>query len=105
MKQEEFYNRLSDVPPVPDSIYPKIEGSIRQKRQKKQILFALAASVVIAAGIISYRSVSIPVQPAAPTVEVSDEIINELQDINDFIHGTDQDEEPELYALADSEFF
>ncbi len=105
MKQEKFYQELSEVPPVPDSIYPGIEEALRRSRQKKRILLALAASLLLAVGIMSYRSVSVPVQPVATSVEVPDEIINELQCINDFIHGADQEEEPELYTLADFEFF
>ena len=105
MKQEKFYQELSDIQPVPESLYPEIEDAIRREGQKKRILFALPASLLLAIGIFSYRSVSVPIETAAPTVEVSDDIIDELQDINDFIHGAAQDDEPELYALADFEFF
>ncbi len=105
MKQEKFYQELSEVPPVSDSIYPGIEDALRRGRKKKQILLALAASLLLAVGIMSYRSVSVPIQSVATSVEVPDEIINELQNINDFIHGAEQEEEPELYALADFDFF
>lgn len=106
MKQEEFYQKLSEVPPVPDSLYPEIEKRIKQTRSVRNTIWALAASLILAVGITGfYYSFSNKAQTVASPVELSENTINELQSFNEYINGNSLDEEIEMYALVDIGLF
>ena len=105
MKQEEFYSRLSEVPPVPDSIYPAVEKKIRQQWAVRKTVWALAACLILAIGIIGYTSFQNREQPVASSQELSEEIIDELQTLNEFVNGNSLDEEMAMYAVVDMDIF
>lgn len=105
MKQEEFYSRLSEVPPVPDSIYPAVAKEIGRKKSIQKTVWALAACLILAIGITSYTSFQNKEQPVASSQELPEEIIDELQILNDFVNGNSLDEEIAMYAVVDMDIF
>lgn len=104
MKQEEFYQKLSEVPPFPDPLYSKIERKINRKRTLARMIWALAACVILAVGITSYTLIKQD-QPTVASTELSQEVIDELQIIHDFLNGNTVDDELDMYALVDMEIF
>jgi hypothetical protein len=108
MKQEEFYRTLSEVPQVPASIFPGIEQAIRRAHTRSSRIRALAACFILAAGITSIalysgKGVS-PSDKSVLTATVrSDELLDELQTINQFINGSTLSDEMESYSLVSLE--
>ena len=105
MKQEEFYNKLSEVPPVPDSIYPAVAKEIRRNKSIQKTVWALAACLVLTIGITSYYSFQNKEQPVVSSQDLTAEIIDELQVLNEFVNGSSLDEEMALYAIVYMDFF
>ncbi len=105
MKREEFYHRLSDVPPVPDSLYSRIEKKIRRNRTVTSLMLALAASLIITVGITSYTIYQTNEQISSSSRVSSEEIIDELQTLNEFVNGNSLDDEMEMYTLVNANYF
>ncbi len=105
MKEEKFYQELSEVPPVPDSIYSAVAKDIRRRKSIRKTVWALAACLILAIGISSYYSFQNNEQSVASSQELSEEIIDELQTLNEFVNGNSLDEEVALYAVIDINFF
>lgn len=103
--EERFWQRLGNVPDVPESVYPSITGRIRGTRTVRRGIWALAATLVIAAGVTFYTGSSLLPTPspiAEQTGELSREVLDELQSIRDFLTGADLDREIETYASMDN---
>lgn len=97
-----FMEELSQVPPVPDKIFHKIESRIYRRNVKARLFLAVAASIVLAAGITtSYLRLNAFRQTEESAYKA--EVIYELESAYNFLNANDIDEEIETYALVDPE--
>jgi hypothetical protein len=96
---------LADVPPVPERLLPAIEGRIRSARRKRLLGsgFALAACVLLTAGVLSYHMVERADGTVSAQAAVDNGAAEELQEIRSYLNGSDVDEEIGLYAIVDFE--
>lgn len=110
MKQEKFYQLLSDIPAAPD-LYPEIESEILKKSSNSMFryIWSIAATFILAIGIIQYSNnhsqqsfnnlLSISKEP------LTEDVTDELQIISDLLDGVSIDEDIELYALVEYDDF
>lgn len=105
MKQEEFYQELSNIPDMPD-LYPEIKDAISRSDRKKfrHAILSIAATVLVAIGIMNitqnHMNEETQTIPVASQESLSDEVIDELQIISDFMDGNSIDDDLKMYALV-----
>jgi len=104
MRNTDFFDKdLGDVPPVPGDAFTNIEKHINSATRKKQLFLALAASLMLSIGALTFiitESQNVkPVQTA--TSEITEDISDELQRATDFMNGTDIELEYNEVALLE----
>lgn len=99
MKDNKFYEELGKVPELSDELFGKIENKIEQKKSQRYRIWAIAASVILAFGILFYN-VKDNFNTVSSSVAMSDEVVEELQIIDDYLSGPSVDDEMELYAYS-----
>lgn len=104
MKAEEFYQKLSEVPDLPD-IFPQIETTLQRRRNIRRYVLAVAAALTMTISLISYIQFNFQSETkneiAYTAQELPLEITEELQIISDFFDGSTIDEEMSIYASID----
>ncbi|MBD3392667.1 MAG: hypothetical protein GF418_11290 [Chitinivibrionales bacterium] len=103
-----LFEKLSDAGPVPDTIYPAVQKGIRRRKTFTRAVWAMAATVVLAAGITTFTSrndTAAEREAAARAVQAEAEIEDELQTVHDFINAETIEDEVDRYALVDPSFF
>jgi len=68
-------------------------------------MLALAASLIITVGITSYTIYQTNEQISSSSRVSSEEIIDELQTLNEFVNGNSLDDEMEMYTLVNANYF
>jgi hypothetical protein len=96
--ENQFLSELANVPPVPDEAFSEINRIIKRKNSRRQLFFAIAASMVLMTGISSYFFSSSLTEKTALKTEVTDE----LQIARDFINGDDIDNDYNQYSFLDT---
>lgn len=99
MNNEKFYEKLKEVPELNPDLFEKIESSVKRRKSVWKHYSAFAASAVIALGVLFY-SITDNFTSEISTVMVSKEIDEELQIIDDYLDGSDTDEEYDDYIYT-----
>lgn len=93
--EELFFKELSNVPPLPDELFGKINRRINRRSWWQKSLIGLAASAIIAVGLSGYALTQKKCATYSP------EVAGELQIIHSYINGDDLEQEPDMYAVLD----
>jgi len=93
-RDELLTSELAAAPALPEDLFSGVTGRIAGRRRVLRAAWALAVCLLLAAGVGGWRMYA---SHAAPS---SDEAVQELQDLSDFINGTHVDQELDLYASA-----
>ena len=97
MKQEQdFYRELSDIPALPSGLYNSIEKQIHRRFINRNILFALAASIVITISLYIFN-----IYNPSEDNNIQQEVASELQIINDYLNSSDLEEDLVLYSIVE----
>lgn len=99
MNNENFYKKLGEVPELANDLFGKIENKIDNRRKSGHRIYAIAASIILALGILVYNVKDNFVEVSS-SLAVSEEVVEELQIIDDYLSGSNIDEEIELYAYS-----
>ena len=99
MNDKKFYEKLKEVPELNPDLFEKIESSIKRRKSVWKYYSAFAASAVIALGVLFYN-ITDNFTSEISTVMVSKEIDEELQIIDDYLDGSDTDEEYDDYIYT-----
>jgi hypothetical protein len=107
-----FCKELADVPPVPSKAFSQIERKIKSKIFKKQIIFTIAATLILSTGVqiwfFTKQSLDTTASEwtkarVAPTgAVIPNEIADELQIARDFMNGDDLKNDTEQYAFLNN---
>lgn len=92
--EQEFYRNLSDIPEMPSDMYPHIDGIIRRRSAIRRTIFAIAAAIPLAIGILT-----VSINHTSRKSDVQTEVASELQIIHDYLNSSDLDSDLELYAV------
>lgn len=94
--EKDFYRELLDVPAMPNGLFEKVEHRNRRRKAAVYTAWALAATLVLAAGTVLYTHTTgnVPTRRAA-AVEA------ELHYVRDYLNGATIDQEIEQYAIVD----
>ena len=92
MNEDKFYKELKETPKLPDKLFMKISTEIDNRKKESRIFYAIAASLIIAVGVMVYNQNSITPKPLTK-IAFSQESLNELQVIDDYLSGRVIDEE------------
>lgn len=102
MNEKTVYRKLSEIPPVPDSVYPRIEKIINRGILFRQTLRVVAALLIVALGIGMYLNLPVSTQQPVATGKLTQDVVEELQTVQDFLNGNTVEEEFGVYTLADN---
>jgi hypothetical protein len=111
MRDEDLIcKELADVPPVPPKAFVQIERKIKAATIRKQMVFTVAATLILSLGVSTWFLAKQSTAPVRATLAVAapadavvpTDIAYELQIARDFINGDDLDNDTEQYALLDS---
>jgi hypothetical protein len=99
MNYEQFLKSVATVPPVPDTVFERVQKRVRQRNTARRFLMSAAAIVLMTIGISGfyYHETVWPVErvSAADLEEVGEE----LYCIEDFANGYSINNEIALYAI------
>lgn len=98
MNEDKFYNELGNVSEPAEDLFAKIEKKIERRKGVSRKFYALAASVILILSLfVNNENNSSKV---SSTIAVSDEVIEELQIIDDYLNGSSIDDEMDMYAYS-----
>jgi len=92
-----FFAVLGEAPPMPDC-YPGVMRRIRQRTRMARMAWAVAASILVAAGSFMYVE-------QVKKIQVPTEVAEELQSIHSHITGDDVRQELVSCSLMDEEMY
>jgi hypothetical protein len=99
--EQQFYTELAKTPPMPNC-YSEVSRHIRQKKVAVRSMWALAATLVIAVGLIPHHTVTTTVpQPVMVATEVADEI-NHIQTLFSDDYSSN---ESSSYSLVNNDLY
>jgi hypothetical protein len=90
---QELKNSLSDVPEIPAGLFEGIESSIVSKKRKLSLYFAIAATLILFLGALTFFTNKKPIDI------MEKEVADELQMMHDYVNGNDLDSDLEMYAI------
>ena len=96
MKQEKFYQKLSEIPDAPD-LFNQIDSRILRRKKIRYIVASVTAVLIISVCIVSlsdFNGIMLTKQPEVSLSvsvieeELPQEIIDEIQFISDYFNDT-----------------
>ena len=92
----QFYQEIANVPELPPDLYRRIERKIRRRLYFRNLVYALAASIVILVGTFGMITINSP-----RSNELQPEVASELQIIHDYLNSSDLEGDLALYAVVE----
>jgi hypothetical protein len=96
---------LADVRPMPETLFPAIEARLQRTNRGARLFYALAALIVLCVGALTVTGIALRRPPiavtAAATMDIDQDVVEELQVLHDFANGNDIDAELAEYAMND----
>ena len=94
--ERNFYRELADIPELPSDVFPRIDGTLRRRSAVRKTIYAIAASIPLAIGILMLST-----SHSSRTNSVPTEVASELQIIHDYLNSSDLDSDLDLYAVVE----
>ena len=101
-KEQRFYAELANTPPMPDC-YAGVSRHIRQKKVIMRTVWAVAATLVLAVGLVPHHTTT-AMHAAQPTM-VATEVTDEINQVQTLFSDNYSSNETASYSLVNNDLY
>lgn len=94
--ENEFYREISEIPDLPQDLFPAINRRLHRRSLMRKSLYVLAASLIAAIGITTSTTIH-----SSENDGLQPEVASELQIIHDYLNSSDLESDLAMYAVVE----